>query len=87
LNVILNTDEVHAVLVRVSSQLIDHAGLSDDAQEAVRRWREAYGVGTDALDTLALGLNEALGNAIDERTTRMVRLRGMRYVSDKELRA
>ncbi len=87
MNVILNTDEVQAVLVRVSAQLIDHGGLSEAGQEAVRAWREAHTIGSDELDRLALACNEALGNTIDERTTRMVRLRGMVYMSEKETRS
>ena len=35
------------------------------------------------MDDLALALNEALGNTIDEKTTRMIRRRG-RYVSSRE---
>ncbi|MBM4416676.1 MAG: hypothetical protein FJ035_10695 [Chloroflexi bacterium] len=86
MNVILNTDEAYAVLVRVSAQLIDHGGLSEAGQDALRVWREAYAVGNSELDRFALACNEALGNSIDERTTRMVRLRGMVYVSEKDVR-
>lgn len=76
MNVILNTDEVYAVLSRVSSQVIDRASLSEKGKERLREWRREHDVDTLELNELTLQLNRQLGNSIDERTTRMVRLRG-----------
>jgi len=76
LNVILDLDEAHAVLARVTGQVIDHAGLSEAACDAIRRWRMGREPGAEALDDFVVGFNEALGNEIDERTSRRLRLRG-----------
>ncbi|RJQ08591.1 MAG: hypothetical protein C4558_07820 [Dehalococcoidia bacterium] len=76
MNVILNTDEAHAVLALVSSQVIDHVELSEAARKAIRDWRRAHDVGTAGLEEFTGALNLAIGNYIDERTTRMMRVRG-----------
>lgn len=76
MNVILNTDEVHAVLSLVSAQVIDHVDLSESARKAIREWRRAHDIGRAGLEEFTETLNVALGNHIDERTTRMMRVRG-----------
>jgi len=84
MQVILETDEAWALMTLIVSQIIDHAGVSGEGKAAIRRWRIGRALGTVEMDDLALALNEALGNTIDERTTRMIRRRG-RYVSSHEL--
>lgn len=81
MNVILNTDEVHGVLTLVTSQVLDHVELSDEAKRKVRDWRRGREPGTSGLNDFTETLNEALGNYIDERTTRMLRKRGKLKVS------
>jgi len=76
MNAILNTDEAHVVLALVSSTVLDHVDLSEDAKERIREWRTARAPGTIPLDDFTETLNEALGNFIDERTRRMLRQRG-----------
>ena len=76
MNVVLNTDEANAVLTVVTAQILDHAGLSEPGKHLVRDWRRDHAPGTTALDGVTERLNVALGNLIDERTTRMMRLRG-----------
>jgi len=51
---------------------------------AIRRWRLDHDHGTQALDEFVVGFNEALGNHIDERTSRRLRLRGGVVVSLKD---
>ncbi len=85
MNVVLNVDEVEAVLSLVTSQVLDGVELSPKAQEAIRQWRTNRAPDTVELDGYAGRLNEAIGNAIDERTTRMLRQRG-RYVRESERR-
>jgi len=82
---ILETDEAWSLMSLMVSQIIDHAGISSEGKAAIRRWRTDRAVGTVEMDDLALALNGALGNIIDEKTTRMIRRRG-RYVSSHELR-
>jgi hypothetical protein len=83
MQVILETDEAWSLMSLIVSQIIDHAGASADGKAALRRWRTDRAVGTVETDELALALNEALGNTIDEKTTRRVRRRG-RYISSRE---
>jgi hypothetical protein len=83
MQVILETDEAWSLMSLIVSQIIDHAGASPDGKVALRRWRTDRAVGTVEMDDLALALNEALGNTIDEKTTRMIRRRG-RYISSRE---
>jgi hypothetical protein len=83
MQVILETDEAWSLMSLIVSQIIDHAGASAGGKAALRRWRTDRAVGTVEMDELALALNEALGNTIDEKTTRMVRRRG-RYISSRE---
>jgi hypothetical protein len=88
MNVILNTDEVHAVLSLVTAQVLDHADLTDAANKQIRAWRRAHDVDTVGLDEFTETMNTALGNFIDERTTRFLRKRGKIKVSAKtELRS
>ena len=86
MNVILTVEEVHAVLARVTGMVVDQAGLSEEGREAVREWRRHRAIGTRELDDFANAFNEALGNQLDERTTRMIRTRGGRYVTEAEAR-
>ena len=83
MQVILETDEAWSLMSLIVSQIIDHAGVSGEGKAGLRRWRTDRAVGTVEMDELALALNEALGNTIDEKTTRMVRRRG-RYISSRE---
>ncbi len=76
MNVILNTDEVHAVTALVTAQVIDHVGLSDAAVRVIRAWRKDRELETIDLDALTELVNTALGNHIDEHTTRMMRRSG-----------
>lgn len=76
MNVILNTDEAEAVLSLVTAQILDHVELSEATREGIRDWRRDRGPGTGPLDEVTEELNAAIGNFIDERTTRMMRTRG-----------
>ncbi len=86
MNVILNIDEVHTVLTLVTSQVLDHVDLSDDAKEAVRSWRHDRALGNADLDEFAAVFNEAIGNHLDDRTTRFLRRRGSLRISAAEER-
>jgi hypothetical protein len=83
MNIILNTDEAHAVLALVTANVLDHVELSDGAKKRIRDWRRQRDIDTVGLDEFTVALNDALGNFIDERTTRYVRKRGKVRVSAK----
>lgn len=76
MNVVLNTEEAHAVLTLVTAQILDHVELSEETRKLIRDWRRDRNIGLVGLDEFAVELNEAIGNFIDERTRRMVRARG-----------
>lgn len=76
MNVILNSDETHAVLSLVSAQVLDHVELSEAGRKAIRDWRRAHDIGRAGLDDFTESINVAIGNHIDEHTTRMMRIRG-----------
>ena len=83
MQIILETDEAWSLMSLIVSQIIDHSGVSGDGKAAIRRWRSDRALGTVEMDEVALAMNEALGTAFDEKTTRMIRQRG-RYISTKE---
>ena len=86
MNVIMSVDEAHAILTLVAAHVLDNVELSEGAREAIRNWRRDHGLGSKELDAYAVTLNEALGNEIDERTTRFIRKRGSQRVSAAEER-
>ena len=84
MNVVLNADESHVVLTLVSALLLDNVELSEESKKQIRDWRRQRDPGNRELDEFTVFLNERLGNFIDERTTRMMRVRGKRKVSQAE---
>jgi hypothetical protein len=60
----------------VTSYLIDHAGLSQDGKQRVRKWRTDRPVGSTQMDALTVAMNAALGTYLDEKTDRQVRRKG-----------
>ncbi|TMB70609.1 MAG: hypothetical protein E6J43_01585 [Chloroflexi bacterium] len=83
MQVILELDEAWSLMSLISSYIIDKSGVSQQGKQAIRRWRTDRASGTVEMDRLAIGLNEALGTYVDEKTTRMVRQKG-RYQSIRE---
>jgi hypothetical protein len=84
MQVILEVDEAWSVMTLVVSQVLDHAGLSQDGKKAVRAWRTDRSEGTVEMDELTVGINEVLGTTLDEKTTRLIRRKGY-YVSSKDI--
>jgi len=80
--VILEQDEAWSVMMLVVSQVLDQADLSEEGRAAVRGWRSARADGTAQMADLALGMNEALGGLIDDRTDRIVKRKG-RFVRSR----
>ena len=83
MQVILETDEAWSIMMLCVSQVLDQADLSDEAKNAIRRWRSERADGTGEMSELTVTMNEALGSVLDERTTRLIRRKGW-YVSSKE---
>ncbi len=87
MQVLLNLEESYAVLMRMSSTILDNVTLSEEGRDAIREWRKNRAMGTRELDDFVGTLNESLGNSIDERTTRRLRLRGGLFVTESEVRS
>lgn len=85
MRLILEADEAWSVMTLVVSQVLDGVELSHEGRAAVRRWRTEHGEGSEKMAQLAEAMNEALGNVIDERTSRLIRRKG-RYVSTADRR-
>jgi len=83
MQVILEPDEAWSIMTLVVSQVIDQVDLSDEAKEAVRRWRGDHVDGTGDMADLTVSMNETLGSILDERTERLIRRKGW-YVSSRE---
>jgi hypothetical protein len=83
MNVLLSLEECYAVMMRMTGTVLDKVELSDEARDAIRDWRKNRALGTKELEEFTVALNEALGNHIDERLTRRLRLRGGLYVTEK----
>jgi hypothetical protein len=80
---ILEPDEAWSIMTLVVSQVLDGVELSDRAEKEVKRWRTDRAEGTAEMSDLTVGMNEALGTTLDERTTRLIRRKGW-YVSSKD---
>ena len=85
MRLILEADEAWSIMTLVISQVLDGVELSDDGRAAVRKWRGDRADGSEAMKRLAEEINEALGNAIDERARKLIRRKG-RYVSSRDRR-
>lgn len=85
MHVILEADEAWSIMSLVVSQVLDGVELSADGRAAVRRWRSERAEGTALMGDLAVGMNEALGTLVDERTAKLIRRKG-RYVSTRARR-
>jgi len=84
MRVILEPDEAWSIMTLVVSQVLDGVELSAEAQKEIKRWRTERAEGTAEMSELTVGMNEALGTVLDERTTRLIRRKGW-YVSSKDV--
>ena len=84
MNIVLNADESLVALTLVSALLLDNVEFSEESRKRIRDWRRDRNPGSSELEEFTIFLNERLGNHIDERTTRMMRVRGKRKVSQAE---
>ncbi|MCJ7491360.1 MAG: hypothetical protein MUP15_04300 [Dehalococcoidia bacterium] len=83
MQVILEPNEAWSIMTLVVSQVLDGVELSAGVQNEIKRWRTERAEGTAEMSDLTVGMNEALGTVLDERTTRLIRRKGW-YVSSKD---
>ena len=75
MRLILDEEETWSLMTLITAQVLDQVELSDEAVKAIRDWRAGIVEGNAAMETMAQGVNEALGNTIDEELTRTIRRR------------
>ncbi len=75
MRLILDEEESWSLMTLITAQVLDQVELSDEAVKQIRDWRAGVVEGNAAMDAMAAGINEALGNTIDEELTRTIRRR------------
>ena len=75
MRLILDEEETWSLMTLITAQVLDQVELSDAAVKSIRDWRAGVVEGNSAMEAVANGVNEALGNTIDEELTRQVRRR------------
>lgn len=75
MRLILDEEETWSLMTLITAQVLDQVELSEEGVKAIRDWRAGVVEGNAAMDAVANGVNEALGNTIDEELTRQIRRR------------
>ena len=75
MQLILDEEETWSLMTLITAQVLDQVELSDEGAKAIRDWRAGVVEGNAAMEAVANGVNEALGNTIDEELTRQIRRR------------
>ncbi len=75
MRLILDEEETWSLMTLITAQVLDQVELSDEAIKAIRDWRSTVVEGNAAMEAVSNGVNEALGNTLDEELTRTVRRR------------
>ncbi len=75
MRLILDEEETWSLMTLITAQVLDQVELSEDAVKAIRDWRGGIVEGNAAMEAVAQGVNEALGNTIDEELTRTIKRR------------
>jgi hypothetical protein len=81
----METEDAWSLMSVITSYVIDKSGMSQDAKQAIRKWRTDRAVGSVEMAELTVAMNEALGTFVDEKMSRTIRRKG-RYVSSREKR-
>lgn len=76
--VLLEEPEAWSLMMLASAVAIDNADLSNEAKEAIRKWRSACREGSPQLNALTESLNTSLNARIDAKLLRRVKTRGNR---------
>ncbi|MCY3571656.1 MAG: hypothetical protein OXH19_10015 [Chloroflexi bacterium] len=75
MRLILDEEETWSLMTLITAQVLDQVELSEEGAQAIRDWRAGVVEGNAAMEAVANGVNEALGNTIDEELTRQIRRR------------
>lgn len=75
MRLILDEEETWSLMTLITAQVLDQVELSEEGAQTIRDWRAGVVEGNAAMEAVANGVNEALGNTIDEELTRQIRRR------------
>lgn len=76
--VLLEEPEAWSLTMLASAVAIDNAGISEEAKEAIRRWRSDNDPKSAGLQKLTDDLNKALNAQIDAKFLRRIKTTGGR---------
>lgn len=74
--VLLEEPEAWSLMMLVSAVAIDNADISNEAKDAIRRWRSEHGEGSPELSALTDAINGAMNKHLDTKFMRRVKSRG-----------
>jgi hypothetical protein len=74
--VLFEEPETWSLMMLVSAIAIDNAGLSEEAKEAIRRWRSDRNEASPDIAAMTDAINKALNKHLDAKFTRRVKQRG-----------
>jgi hypothetical protein len=74
--VLLEEPEAWSLMMLVSAIAIDNASLSDEAKEAIRRWRSDRDDKSAELAALTDAMNKAINDEVDAKFLRRIKQRG-----------
>ena len=74
--VLLEEPEAWSLMMLVSAVCIDNADISDEAKDAIRRWRSDRNEASQELADLTEKLNAAMNAHIDAKFVRRVKRKG-----------
>jgi hypothetical protein len=74
--VLLEEPEAWSLMMLASAVAIDNAGISEEAKEAIRRWRSDRNEQSPDLQSLTDAVNKSLNASIDAKFFRRIKSRG-----------
>jgi hypothetical protein len=74
--VLLEEPEAWSLMMLASAVAIDNADLSEEAKDAIRRWRSERGENSPGLAKLTEDINRAMNKRIDAKFMRRIKSRG-----------
>lgn len=73
MRILLDEEETWSLMSLIVAQMIDQVEIAEESAEALREWRHQRPEGSEGMLQLAFGMNEALGNKIDDELRRVIR--------------
>ena len=74
--VLLEEPEAWSLMMLVSAVAIDNADISNEAKEAIRRWRADHAEASEPMAKLTDAVNRAINSHLDAKFLRRIKSRG-----------